>query len=79
MILIGLTGGIGCGKSTVRVFCCVYRNITYTQASRFIENELKIPVVDADKIARTCVEPGQVAYNKLIKAFGTDIIDDSGN
>ncbi|CCD24129.1 putative dephospho-CoA kinase NDAI_0C04700 [Naumovozyma dairenensis CBS 421] len=59
MLVVGLTGGIGCGKSTV--------------SKRLAENH-DIPVIDADKIAREVVEPGQDAYNKIVKYF-TDKID----
>lgn len=56
--LIGLTGGIGSGKSTV---------------SRFLQ-EAKIQVIDADAIARQVVRPGRPAYRMIIKAFGEGII-----
>ncbi|MCF6138190.1 dephospho-CoA kinase [Alkalihalobacillus berkeleyi] len=38
--------------------------------------ELKIPVVDADLIARQVVMPGEMAYNKIVEAFGEDVIAD---
>lgn len=53
MILIGLTGGIGSGKSTV--------------ASRL--SELGAFIVDADLVAREVVEPGQPALAELAEAF----------
>lgn len=56
--VIGLTGGIASGKSTVsKMF-----------------RELYIPVVDADKIARQVVEPGEKAYERIIEVFGEEIL-----
>ena len=57
-MLIGLTGGIGSGKSTV--------------SNIFMQHG--IPVVDADKIAREVVEPGEEAWLKIVKYFGEDIL-----
>lgn len=57
-IIIGLTGSIASGKSTV--------------SSMFAD--LQIPVVDADKISREVVNPGQKAYEKIIQAYGEDIL-----
>src|SRR5574337_769044 len=53
-LVVGLTGGICCGKSTV--------------SKTFIKNN--IPVVDADQIARDVVKPGSVGLNKIIDSFG---------
>jgi len=61
-LIVGLTGGIGSGKSTV--------------ADLF--QKLGIPVIDADVIAHTLVEPGQPALVEIIKAFGTNSVDASG-
>ncbi len=58
MLKIGLTGGIGCGKSTVvRLF-----------AAR------GIPVFDADEIARQLVEPGQPALAAIALEFGNSVL-----
>lgn len=57
-LIIGLTGSIGTGKSTI--------------ANKF--KQLNIPVVDADLIAREVVEPGKDAYNKIVEAFGKQIL-----
>ncbi|OFO16202.1 dephospho-CoA kinase [Corynebacterium sp. HMSC22B11] len=54
MFLIGLTGGIGSGKTTV--------------ASQL--KTLGARIVDADKIAREIVEPGEPALTELAEAFG---------
>jgi len=58
MRIIGLTGGIGSGKSTV---------------ARML-NELGCPVVDADQLAREVVRPGEPAYAELVAAFGPQIL-----
>lgn len=61
-LIVGLTGGIGSGKSTV--------------ANLFIE--LGIEVVDADQVAREVVEPGESALAEIIKHFGEEVIDEGG-
>lgn len=58
MKLIGLTGGIGSGKSTVATLC----------------RERGWRVVDADGIARDVVKPGRPALAELEAAFGEDIL-----
>jgi dephospho-CoA kinase len=60
--IIGLTGGIASGKSTV---------------ARFLA-ELGAPVVDADRLAREVVEPGQPALAELVREFGEDILFPDG-
>lgn len=60
MLLCGLTGGIGCGKSTAVKFFRLH----------------SIPVVDADEVARKVVEPGKPAYLKLREEFGSEYFDD---
>ena len=62
MLKVGLTGGIGSGKSTV--------------AKRFIE--LGVPVVDADQVARSVVEPGQPALQDIARVFGEQAIQEDG-
>ncbi|TNC80734.1 MAG: dephospho-CoA kinase [Oleiphilus sp.] len=59
---IGLTGGIGSGK---------------TAASDCFE-ECGIKVVDADIVAREVVEPGSPALSEISKHFGDDILDEAG-
>ncbi len=58
MLTIGLTGGIGSGK---------------TAASTYFE-ELGICIVDADVVARQIVEPGQAALAAIIQHFGRTIL-----
>jgi dephospho-CoA kinase len=63
VLRIGLSGGIGAGKSTV--------------SSTF--SELGGIVVDGDVIAREVVEPGTDGLGKLVDAFGKDILHDDGS
>ena len=58
MKVLGLTGGIGSGKSMV--------------ASMFAQ--LGADVIDADQLARDVVEPGQPALDEIATAFGRDIL-----
>ena len=58
MLRIGLTGGIGAGKSTV--------SATFSECGGII--------VDGDVIAREVVEPGTEGLAKLVDAFGEDIL-----
>lgn len=62
MKIIGLTGGIGSGKSTV--------------AQLFAEEGF--PLIDADVIAREVVAAGQPALQELADVFGADILEPSG-
>ena len=62
MLIVGLTGGIGSGKS----------------AASSIFEELGILVVDADVVAREVVEPGKPALATIAKQFGADILEESG-
>lgn len=62
MQVIGLTGGIASGKSTV---------------ARLLR-ERGVPVIDADLAAREVVEPGQPALAALVGAFGEEILDAAG-
>ncbi|WP_070120510.1 dephospho-CoA kinase [Bacillus marinisedimentorum] len=59
-VVIGLTGGIASGKSTV------------SQMMR----ELGLPVIDADIAARTVVEPGHETYKEVVEHFGTGILNE---
>jgi dephospho-CoA kinase len=59
MLKIGLTGGIASGKTTV---------------SRLFE-QLGVPVIDADEISRSLVEPGKPALQAIAEALGHELID----
>jgi dephospho-CoA kinase len=61
-VVIGLTGPIGCGKSTV---------------AGWLADE-GVAVVDADRIARDVVEPGEPAFDAVVAAFGTEILRPDG-
>jgi dephospho-CoA kinase len=65
MLIVGLTGGIATGKSTV--------------SNLFRKHSL--PVIDADILARKAVEPGTSAFNRIVKTFGDDLVlcDSAGN
>ena len=63
MLKIGLTGGIGSGKSTV---------------AKLFNTHYNIPVIDADIIARQLVEPGQPALLLIQQTFGKAIINKGG-
>jgi dephospho-CoA kinase len=63
MIKVGLTGGIGSGKSTV---------------ARYFE-ELDAPVIDADVVAREVTEQGQPGYLAITLKFGDSILQPSGD
>ncbi len=62
MLRVGLTGGIGCGKSTV--------------AS--LMRELGCTVIDADRLAHEFLVPGQAAYDEIVREFGTAILETNG-
>ncbi|EHR51744.1 dephospho-CoA kinase [Saccharomonospora marina XMU15] len=62
MLRVGLTGGIGAGKSTV--------------AARLAEHGAVL--IDADRIAREVVEPGTEGLAELVAAFGPDILTSEG-
>jgi dephospho-CoA kinase len=61
-LVIGVTGGIGSGKTTV--------------ANLF--SSLGTPVIDADELARQVVAPGQPAYEEILQHFGTTFLSESG-
>ncbi len=62
MFLVGLTGGIAAGKSTV--------------AERFVKHGAEL--VDADLIARDVTMPGTPTYREIVEHFGTGILDEDG-
>jgi len=62
MLKVGLTGGIGSGKST---------------ASKFFE-KLGAFILDADKEAKNLLEKNEIVQHEVISEFGTDIINTTG-
>ncbi len=62
MLKVGLTGGIGSGKSTV---------------AKYLKT-LGVPVIDADQVARSVVEPGQVALREIVEVFGESSLRSNG-
>ncbi|KAK6456021.1 dephospho-CoA kinase [Scheffersomyces xylosifermentans] len=60
MLIVGLTGGIGTGKSTV---------------SKRIREKHNLAIVDADLIAKEVVYPGKRAYKKVVETFSQDVPD----
>ena len=62
MKLIGLTGGIACGKSTV--------------AAQL--RSLGVPVIDADQVSRAVVSPGTAGLQAVVARFGPDILQPDG-
>lgn len=61
--LIGLTGGIGCGKSTV---------------GKILE-ELGLRRLDTDQVARNVVEPGSEGLAAVVEAFGSSVLNSDGS
>jgi len=62
LLKVGLTGGIGSGKSTA------------VDAFR----TLGIPIIDADQISKDLVKKGQQTLNEIVRTFGKDILLTSG-
>jgi dephospho-CoA kinase len=58
MLHVGLTGGIGCGKSTVAAMMA----------------ELGCHVIYADRISRQLLDPGKPAYEDVVREFGPEIL-----
>ena len=61
--ILGITGGIASGKSSVSTFI----------------KELGFPIIDADLVAREVVEPGEEAYYEIVKVFGEGILLSDGS
>jgi dephospho-CoA kinase len=62
MKVIGLTGGVACGKSVV--------------ASMF--RELGASIIDADQVSRLVVEPTQPAWEEIVERFGEEVLNPDG-
>jgi dephospho-CoA kinase len=61
-LLVGLTGGIATGKSTVSALL----------------RQLGCEIIDADLLAREVVEPGQPAWTTIVAEFGQDVLTGDG-
>ena len=59
MKIRGITGGIGSGKSVVL---------------NIMKDDYNAYILEADSLAHRLMEPGQAAYNKILEAFGEDIL-----
>jgi dephospho-CoA kinase len=62
VLLVGLTGGIGSGKSTV---------------ARLLDRRGAV-VIDADQLAREAVRKGMPAFDRVVEAFGTRVVGPDG-
>jgi len=62
VLVIGLTGGVGSGKSTVAAFFA----------------RLNVPVIDSDQLSREAVLPGTVALENIVAYFGSGILLSDG-
>lgn len=62
MLRVGLTGGLGSGKSTVAA----------------ILRELGAHVVEADALGRTLMEPGHAVYDQIVHVFGPEVVNLDG-
>lgn len=60
MFLVGLTGGIASGKSTV---------------SKIFNEDFNVPIIDADVIARQVIIPGRIGWKRVQKLFGDEILN----
>lgn len=63
MKIIGVTGGVGAGKSTVL---------------EYLQREYHARVIQADLVGHEVMEPGQRAYDRILAAFGKEILSADG-
>ena len=64
MKIIGITGGIGSGKSVVL---------------NMLHDKYDARIVEADKVAHMLQEPGQTVYNRIVECFGNVILSEDGS
>jgi dephospho-CoA kinase len=62
VLRVGLTGGLGSGKSTVAA----------------ILRELGAEVIEADELGRAVMEPGQAVYEEIVREFGPEVVCENG-
>ncbi len=64
MLVLGVTGGIASGKSTV---------------ARYLNTEKGVPVIDADKLGHQCYNIGTHAYKGVVETFGDKVVAADGS
>ncbi len=62
MLRVGLTGGLGSGKSTVAGYL----------------RQLGAQVIEADELGRAMMEPGQAVFGEIVRVFGPEVVDAKG-
>src|SRR5580698_3691706 len=62
MLRVGLTGGLGSGKSTVAGYL----------------REMGAEVIEADALGRALMEPGQAVFDSIVQHFGRDVLTPDG-
>ena len=62
MLRVGLTGGLGSGKSTVAGYL----------------RDLGAEVIESDELGRSLMEPGQQVYAQIVSAFGPEVVNPDG-
>jgi dephospho-CoA kinase len=62
MLRVGLTGGLGSGKSTVAAML----------------RELGAEVIEADELGRALMEPGQPVFSAIVEHFGAEVVGPDG-
>src|SRR5580692_5427782 len=62
MLRVGLTGGLGSGKSTVAAAL----------------RERGAQVIEADELGRALMEPGQAVYQQIVRTFGPELVSADG-
>jgi dephospho-CoA kinase len=64
MKVIGITGGVGSGKSTI---------------TDILKDKYNAFVISTDHIAHILMEKGNISYNRIVETFGSGILDQEGN
>ncbi|MGD0094883.1 MAG: dephospho-CoA kinase [Terracidiphilus sp.] len=62
MLRVGLTGGLGCGKSTVAAML----------------RALGAEVIESDELGRALMEPGQAVFSEIVRVFGREAVGSDG-
>ena len=62
MLILGLTGGIGCGKTAVLTI---------------LKEEYDAYIIEADRLAHELMEPGKTVYQGIVNAFGMEVLMDT--